>query len=79
MEQIQNTKKRERGGASILCLQCKCPTRVLKTRRNDDDTVHRVRLCLSCHNVFDTIEKHLSTASRPCSVSTWRAVVGIKN
>ena len=73
-----NTKKRKRGGASILCLQCNRPTHVLETRRNDDDTVRRVRTCLSCHVVFDTNEKHLPTMTRPCSVSTWCAVMGIK-
>ena len=80
MEQVQelpNTKKR-RGGASILCPQCDRPTRVVETRRNKDDgSVRRERICLSCHDVFDTIEKYLPT-TRPCTAPAWRAVMGIK-
>jgi hypothetical protein len=69
-----NAKKRERGGASILCLQCNRPTRVLQTRRNDDGTVRRERTCPSCHVAFDTNEKHLPTAPRPSSVPAWCTV-----
>jgi hypothetical protein len=77
MEQIQDTKKRERGGASILCAQCNRPSRVLQTRRHED-TVRRERICLSCGVTFDTIEKHLPTATRPCTAPAWCAVMGIK-
>ena len=73
-----NTKNR-RGGASILCPQCNRPSRVLQTRRHDDDTVHRERICLSCGVTFDTIEKHLPTATRPCTAPAWCTLIGIHN
>ena len=69
--------KKRRGGASILCPQCDRPSRVVQTRRHDDG-VRRERLCLFCHDVFDTIEKHLSTATRPCTAPAWCTVMGIK-
>jgi hypothetical protein len=50
---------------------------VVQTRRHDDG-VRRERLCLFCHDVFDTIEKHLSTATRPCTAPAWCTVMGIK-
>jgi len=77
---MNNTKKRERkrGGASILCLQCNRPSLVLQTRRNDDRTVWRERLCPFCSVTFDTIEKHLPTAPRPTSVPAWYTVMGNK-
>jgi transcriptional regulator NrdR family protein len=53
---LANTKKRERGGASILCPLCERPSRVLQTRRSDDGTVRRERLCPACSAVFDTNE-----------------------
>jgi hypothetical protein len=77
MEQLPNTKKR-RGGASILCPQCARPSRVLQTRRSDDGTVRRERICPSCSVTFDTNEKYLATATRPCTAPAWCAVMGIK-
>jgi hypothetical protein len=68
-----NVKKRKRGGASILCLQCNRPTRVVETRRHDD-AIRRLRLCPSCSVAFETQEKHLPMTMRPYSVPTWCAV-----
>ena len=66
---------KKRGGASILCPQCGRPTRVLQTRRNDDGTVRRERICPSCSVTFDTNEKYLPTAPRPSSVPAWCTVI----
>lgn len=50
-------RKRERGGATLLCRKCKTPTRVVKTRRNDHNVIQRERRCPSCGAEINSVEK----------------------
>jgi transcriptional regulator NrdR family protein len=36
---------RKRGGATLPCPECSGRTRVMETRRTDEKTITRVRLC----------------------------------
>lgn len=54
-------KKRERGGASYPCPECGNITHVILTRRRDGK-VFRHRECLSCEEVFDTVEDIIEMA-----------------
>lgn len=53
------TKKRRRGGASILCTRCKTPTRVTRTVRTKNTVVERERRCPSCGDQTITREERV--------------------
>lgn len=50
-------RRRERGGATLLCRKCRTPTRVLKTTRDDKNVVQRERICPKCGTEVHSVEK----------------------
>lgn len=67
-------KGRQRGGASIPCPQCHAvPTKVLQTRRDEQRTVWRQRVCAHCGTRFNTNEGPNFIAAAPWSTADERS------
>ena len=67
---------RQRGGASVPCPECKfTPTRVLQTRRDNQFTVWRQRICPHCDTRFNTNEAQNVKAAAPWSSANERAAL----
>jgi transcriptional regulator NrdR family protein len=69
-------KARQRGGASVPCPQCQAvPTKVLQTRRDDNLTVWRQRICPHCQTRFNTTEGQNANTAAPWSTANERAAL----
>jgi len=65
---------RERGGASVPCPVCSAvPTKVLQTRRDEQLTVWRQRICPHCKTRFNTNEGPNPHVAAPWTTANERA------